>query len=461
MVFSSIEFIGVFLPIMMLFYLLAGKRFRKQVLLAGSLLFYAFGEPRYVVILIFSLFINFFLSGLLNRAEKARKAVLAVILLWNFGLLFFFKYFDFLSENINRFTGKESLPLLRLMLPLGISFYTFQIVSYQVDIYRRTQERCGNFWEFGLYVCMFPQLVAGPIVRFHEIEGYIKKPEFCMENTEEGLKVFTLGLGAKVLLANQIGTLFQSIQNIGAQHLDLSAAWLGAFSYSFQIYFDFWGYSLMAVGLGLLFGYRLPENFRHPYMAKSVTEFWRRWHITLSAWFREYVYIPLGGNRKGRMRTCLNLLIVWSLTGLWHGADWNFILWGLFFFVLLTIEKAGVGNFLNKTKFIGHVYLILLIPVSWIIFSQTDLSSLWAYLKAMAGGNQKNAMVSALQVIRYLREYWGLLAACILCSTPLPMELYYKYKKKFAAVLCLLAIFWFSIYQLYIGKNNPFLYFRF
>jgi len=308
---------------------------------------------------------------------------------------------------------------------------------------------------------MFPQLVAGPIVRFRTIEDQIKEPMFCAENVEEGLKVFTLGLGLKVLLANQIGTLFQSIQGIGAQNLDAAAAWLGAAAYTFQIYFDFWGYSLMAVGLGLMFGYRLPENFNHPYTAKSITGFWRRWHMTLSSWFREYVYIPLGGNRKGKARTCFNLLVVWSLTGLWHGADWNFILWGLFFFVLLSVEKTGWGDFLERTRLLGHLYCILLIPVSWIIFSQTDLSVLTAYLKAMAGGNQGAALVGLAQLLRYLKEYGALLLVCVLCSTRWPMRLYQRFKGNKVVILCLLGIFWFSIYQLHIGKDNPFLYFRF
>jgi len=460
MVFSSIEFIGIFLPVMFFVYLLAGRELRTPVLLIGSLVFYGLGEPRHILLLVATLIVNFMLSGVLQR-EKYRKAALGLVLIWNFGWLFFFKYFDFFAENINRFSGKGILPALHLVLPLGISFYTFQIVSYQIDVYRGTQKRCPDFLKFSLYVCMFPQLVAGPIIRFQTIEKHIKKPVFCAENVEEGLKLFTVGLGLKVLLANQIGTLFQSIQSIGAQHLDAAAAWLGAVAFSFQIYFDFWGYSLMAMGLGLMFGYQLPENFKNPYMAKSATGFWRRWHITLSAWFREYVYIPLGGNRQGKTRTCLNLLAVWSLTGLWHGADWNFLLWGLFFFVLLSIEKAGLGDFLERTRLLGHLYCILVIPVSWIIFSQTDLSVLAAYLKAMAGGNQAAAMTGVLQLARYLKEYGILLLACILCSTPLPGNLYKRFGHGKAAVLCLLGIFWLSIYQLYIGKNNPFLYFRF
>jgi len=460
MVFSSIEFIGFFLPIVLLLYLLAGKKLRLPVLLAGSLVFYGLGEPRYLLILLSSLLVNFSLSALLPL-KKCAKPALGLILVWNFGLLFFFKYFDFFAENINKLAGEGTLPLLRLALPLGISFYTFQIVSYQVDVYRGTQKRCPNFLEFSLYVCMFPQLVAGPIVRFKTVEERIKNPMFNAENVEEGLKSFTLGLGLKVLLANQISTLCLSIQGIGAQNLDVAVSWLGAAAYSFQIYFDFWGYSLMAVGLGQIFGYQLPENFNHPYTAKSMTGFWRRWHITLSSWFREYVYIPLGGNRKGKARTFLNLLVVWGFTGLWHGANWNFLLWGLFFFVLLSIEKTGLGDYLEKTKVLGHLYCILLLPVSWIIFSQTDLSILAAYLKAMAGGNQGMAMAGAVQFVRYLREYGVLLLVCVLCSTSLPMDFYQRFKKNKLVVFCLLVIFWFSIYQLYIGKNNPFLYFRF
>lgn len=461
MVFSSIEFIGIFLPILFFLYMPVNNKKKKWVLFIGSLVFYAIGEPYYVLLLMASLVFNYALCKRMAQSKSHKKLILCILLLWNFGLLLFFKYFDFIAANINTLCGKELLPILHLALPLGISFYTFQMAAYQIDVYQGTQKESSGFSEFGLYVSMFPQLVAGPIVQFREVERSIKNPNFLMKNVEDGLKLFTLGLGSKVLLANQISTLFNTIQGIGASHLDLSMAWLGAFSYSFQIYFDFWGYSLMAIGLGRIFGYELPINFNNPYMAKSATDFWRRWHITLSRWFREYVYIPFGGSRKGKLKTCRNLLIVWSLTGLWHGANWNFILWGLFFFVLLVIEKMGPGDYLERHPFGGHLYCALIIPVSWMIFAQTDLGTLLAYLKAMAGGNAGHALVGTQQLLRYAKEYWFLFAVCFLCSTPLPMKAFNKYKNKKIVILMLFGIFWFSIYQIHIGKNNPFLYFRF
>ena len=372
-----------------------------------------------------------------------------------------FKYWDFTAENINQLTGGDYVPLLSLALPLGISFYTFQMLSYQIDCYTGKIKQRARLTEFAAYVSMFPQLIAGPIVRYEEIAERMRARKVRIRDLENGLKLFTVGLGLKVLLANQIGTLWNTIMTAGAGSLHASVAWLGAVAYSFQIYFDFWGYSVMAMGLGKMLGFRIPRNFNNPYAAKSVSEFWRRWHMTLGSWFKEYVYIPLGGNRKGAVRTVCNLFVVWALTGLWHGASWNFVLWGILFFLLLAIEKRSYGKWMEKTKVLGHVYLLILIPVTWVIFAITDIRQLGAYLANMIGVHGTEILVGAEQFIRYLREYGILLAACILFATSYPGRWYHKWKDRWFAVLILLVIFWLSVHEIIVGSNNPFLYFRF
>lgn len=450
----------------MIIYLISPAKYRNVVLLLGSLLFYGAGEPFFVLLLILSILFNYLISGVyykLPGTEKksARRAALLCALLVDFGVLFLFKYWDFAAENINLLTGRQNVPLLSLALPLGISFYTFQMASYQIDCYQRKIKTKPGMVEFAAYVCMFPQLIAGPIVKYEEVAVQLEERKLTAGGLERGLKLFTIGLGCKVLLANQIGTLWNTIMTAGAGNLSVPVAWLGAFAYSFQIYFDFWGYSLMAVGLGRMLGFAIPRNFRNPYAAKSISEFWRRWHITLGRWFREYVYIPMGGNRKGRLRTVINLCVVWSLTGLWHGANWNFVIWGLVFFVLLSLEKCGLGKWLEKTKVVGHLYVIALIPVTWIIFAITDRGQLFSYLQNMVGIHSQNAIAGLPQLRRYLQEYWWLLAVCVLCATPLPARWYKKWKNSFVTILLLLAIFWFSVHEILVGANNPFLYFRF
>lgn len=466
MLFCSIGFLFRFLPVFMIIYLISPAKYRNVVLLLGSLLFYGAGEPFFVLLLILSILFNYLISGVyykLPGTEKksARRAALLCALLVDFGVLFLFKYWDFAAENINLLTGRQNVPLLSLALPLGISFYTFQMASYQIDCYQRKIKTKPGMVEFAAYVCMFPQLIAGPIVKYEEVAVQLEERKLTAGGLERGLKLFTIGLGCKVLLANQIGTLWNTIMTAGAGNLSVPVAWLGAFAYSFQIYFDFWGYSLMAVGLGRMLGFAIPRNFRNPYAAKSISEFWRRWHITLGRWFREYVYIPMGGNRKGRLRTVINLCVVWSLTGLWHGANWNFVIWGLVFFVLLSLEKCGLGKWLEKTKVVGHLYVIALIPMTWIIFAITDRGQLFSYRQNMVGIHSQNAIAGLPQLRRYLQEYWWLLAVCVLCATPLPARWYKKWKNSFVTILLLLAIFWFSVHEILVGANNPFLYFRF
>ncbi|MCH5254073.1 MAG: MBOAT family protein [Lachnospiraceae bacterium] len=475
MLFSSIVFLFRFLPIFLFIYLLVPEKYRNLVLLSGSLIFYGVGEPYYVLLLIFSILVNYGAGRLIYRRKmqkkrnpKAGKGVLILALVYNFAMLFTFKYWDFAAENVNGLltdTGWE-IPVLQLALPLGISFYTFQIVSYLLDCYRlnfyrgHIKER-ASFVQFAAYVSMFPQLIAGPIVKYEEVEEGLKQRSISSRKIEEGLKLFSIGLGLKVLLANQIGTLWNSIMTAGAGNLSAAAAWMGAFAYSFQIYFDFWGYSLMAQGLGIVLGFQLPKNFNNPYVSKSLSEFWRRWHITLGRWFKEYLYIPLGGNRRGFLRTTFNLLVVWFLTGLWHGADWNFVLWGLFFFLLLSIEKTGLGKRLEKSKVIGHLYVILLIPVTWVIFAISDKQQLLCYLQNLVGIHTGDIIVGSTQILRYLKEYGILFIFCILFALPYPMRLYRKFKNKWYVILIVAVVFWFSVYEIMIGSDNPFLYFRF
>lgn len=461
MLFSGIEFLFRFLPIFMLIYLLVPEKYRNLVLFSGSLLFYGIGEPYYVLLFMCSILVNYGFNYLLDRMENGRKLVLILALIYNFGFLFVFKYWDFAAGNLNRIMAGEPIPLFSLALPLGISFYTFQMVSYLIDHYCGKINSKVSFVSYGTYVSMFPQLIAGPIVKYQEVEEQLDQRKLRPQAIESGMKLFCIGLASKVLLANQIGTLWNTIMTAGAGNLSAAAAWLGAASYSFQIYFDFWGYSLMARGLGQMFGFRIPRNFNHPYMAKSISEFWRRWHITLGRWFREYVYIPLGGNRKGYLRTTLNLFVVWAFTGLWHGAGWNFVLWGILFFLLLSLEKCGIGKWMEHTKVLGHLYVIILIPITWVIFSIDNMSQLVQYLQNMAGIHTTDILVGYEQVVRYLQEYGILLIACVIFSTRYPAALYKKYRYKWYTVVLLLILFWTSVYEIILGKNNPFLYFRF
>ena len=473
MLFSSVGFLFRFLPVFMLIYLIVPAKLRNLVLLAGSLVFYGVGEPFFVLLLVFSVLMNYGFSRYMfwepkspqqNRKKKRarrRKIALVASLIIDFGLLFVFKYWDFTAQNVNSLTGRELMPVLMLTLPLGISFYTFQMVSYQIDCYRGTMEEPVNFVPFAAYVSMFPQLIAGPIVRYEEVAERMQVRKIGIRNLENGLKLFTVGLGLKVLLANQIGTLWNTIMSAGAGSLHIAVAWLGAIAYSFQIYFDFWGYSVMAMGLGRMLGFKIPRNFDAPYASRSISEFWRRWHITLGRWFREYVYFPLGGSRRGRLRTVFNLFVVWAFTGLWHGADWNFLLWGILFFVILTIEKNTYGRRLERTRLVGHIYTLILIPITWVVFAITDMEQLAAYLGNMFGIHGSGVLVGTQQLMRYVKEYWVLLIACIAFITPFPAKLYRRFRDRWFTVLILLVIFWFSVHEIMVGNNNPFLYFRF
>lgn len=388
MVFSSFVFLLAFLLLVLLIYYVCPGKVRNLVLLVASLLFYAWGEPVYVLIMLFSTVFDYTNGRLIeyfqnkNRPGKA-KVVLVIDLMGNLGILGFFKYADFVIGNINSITG-AGLTLLHIALPIGISFYTFQTMSYTIDVYRKVVPAQHNIVAFATYVTLFPQLIAGPIVQYKTVAAELSDRKVTLTDFSEGAFRFTIGLAKKVLLANQIGSLWDTISQL--HQMSAATAWLGAIAYSFQIYFDFSGYSDMAIGLGKMFGFHFLENFNFPYMSKTITEFWRRWHISLSSWFREYVYIPLGGNRKGMGRQLFNIMVVWMLTGLWHGANWNFVLWGIYYGILLMFEKLFLLKWLKKAPaWIGHIYSMFLVVIGWTIFAQTDMSQLGRYLKTMFG----------------------------------------------------------------------------
>lgn len=472
MVFSSLSFIFAFLPAFLALYYCVPSKSKNTLLFLGSLLFYSFGEPIYLFLIFASTLVNYLLGVGIAKYKKGRTERLFLFitaLFYNFGLLLFFKYTNFFIENGNLLLKACNIDWqffpLNVGLPLGISFYTFQIMSYIIDVYRDKVKAEKSFVSLGAYICMFPQLIAGPIVVYSDISDTLKKRMVSIVNIDRGLKTFIIGLGYKVIIANRIGTLWNEVCTIGFESISTPLAWLGAVAYSLQLYFDFWGYSVMAIGLGDMLGFSMPENFRYPYTARSVTEFWRRWHITLGAWFREYVYIPLGGNRKGTLRTILHLFIVWLLVGFWHGAAWNFVLWGLLIFILLMIEKTILLRFLNNKNMIAwlvsHLYILLYIPVSWIIFAITDFSELRIYLLKMFpffGGAQT---ASLNDFWRLLDLYAPLLIAGVVLSVSYPQKLWEKIRDSALGIILLLAVFWYSVYLLAIGINNPFLYFRF
>lgn len=449
MLFCSEEFIFWFLPIFLIIYYLVPARFKNLALFLGSLWFYFTGEKRWFVLIVISLVLHYIFTSLMQgRKDGVRRFFLAVLMIYDFTTLFFFKYVNMV------------FPEWQIGLPLGISFYTFQIAAYAIDVYRRPQEYTRSFVGLGTYLTMFPQLIAGPIVLFGDVKRQLRRRSVNLEGLEEGLKVFTVGLAYKMLLANILGNLWHEIQVVGIESISMPMAWMGAIAFSFQLYFDFNGYSLMAIGLGMILGFNIPRNFQHPYLATSVTDFWRRWHITLSTWFRDYLYIPLGGNRKGTARTIFNLLVVWAFTGMWHGAGWNFLLWGIYYFVFLVIEKFITGRFFEKHTGIGRIYALLVIVVGWVIFNVEGLSDIGIYLQKMfAPGAAFNSNPAV--TLDALRRYGIFFALGALFSTCIVENIYRKYRKHFWLKLVLLALFWLSVYRMATAANNPFLYFRF
>mgnify|MGYP003166649055 FL=1 len=471
MVFSSIAFIMYFMPVFFLVYYILPASYKNAWLFLASLGFYYYGvrgNPGYLLLMIMSVVVNFVAGKLIaaQKTKRARKAWLVVGIVYDLGWLILFKYLGFLIENLNALFGamhvKVQLETWNLILPIGISFYTFQIISYLVDVYRRETKAEKSLISLGTYLCMFPQLIAGPIVNYHLIQEQLHKRKHSMEKVESGLKVFALGLAYKVLLANRVGHLWTEVTAIGYESISTPLAWMSIVAYSLQLYFDFYGYSLMAIGLGRMMGFDFPQNFNNPYMAVSMTDFWRRWHMTLGGWFREYVYIPLGGNLGGFAKTVRNMFVVWLLTGLWHGASWNFVLWGLLLFVLLFVEKAGLGKVLERHKALGHIYMILWIPLSWLVFVITDLSQLGIYLQKLFPffGNAGTVLFQG-DYLKYGKTYGIYLVLGILFATGVQEKLLKKNKNRLWVILLLLALFWASVYCMYLGMDDPFLYFRF
>lgn len=458
MVFSSILFIFRFLPIAMILYFLTPNKYKNLTLLLISLTFYSWGEPKYFLIMVASIFVDYFISRGIEKSRNNKKvsiALLSISIVFNLGILFFFKYFNFFLENVNNILGL-SLKYVKITLPLGISFYTFQTMSYTIDVFLGKVKAEKNIINFGAFVCLFPQLIAGPIVKYTDINVELKHRKIDMKQIQDGIELFILGLGSKVLIANNIGAFWSEIEGKGFVGLGIVIAWISVLAFAFQIYFDFSGYSLMAIGLGKILGFNFPRNFNYPYISKSITEFWRRWHITLGSWFKEYVYIPLGGNRVGRLRLYINLFIVWFLTGFWHGASYNFILWGLYFFILISIEKAVLLKFLEKHKIISHIYSIFFILLGWAIFAVVDLGQLKILLKEMFSISKNN------QWMYYVRNYGITFIIATVFSTPIVKNIYNKViKSDILNTFILMIIFLLCIAYLVDATYNPFLYFRF
>jgi len=468
MVFSSLQFIFIFLPIFLVIYFIVPTNWRNFWIFVGSIAFYSFGtldKPQYILLLFMSVLVNFSLGKAIDKSRRGGKAPLIIGIIYNLAWLCVFKYSDFIFENINllskHFGGSgQLLEPWNLLLPVGISFYTFQSISYLMDVYRKDVQAERSFANFGAYLTMFPQLIAGPIVKYREIKEQMRNRRATFEQFDQGLRIFTLGLGMKVLLANRIGSMWSDIQAVGFESISTPVAWMGIFAFSFQLYFDFYGYSMMAIGLGHIMGFTIPQNFDHPYESLSMTEFWRRWHMTLGSWFREYVYIPLGGNRRSVPRVYFNLFVVWSLTGFWHGAGWNFILWGLVLFLIIAVEKAGLKRFLDRVKAAGHLYMLFLIPLTWMIFAITDISQLGIYAGRLIGIDAGGAVFEG-EFAKFVDMYGILMVVCAVLSVSGPAKLFNRMRDGVIGAVILFAIFWGSVYLLYIGLNDPFLYFRF
>lgn len=462
MVFSSLPFIFVFLIFFIIIYSLMPAFLKNFCLLLGSFLFYWYGveeNPEYMLLLAGSILINYLLGLGIGYFEKIKHFLLILGILLNVGTLFFFKYASFFMEIIARIHTGAPQDVFRLLLPLGISFYTFQNISYLADIYKGRVRCEKNLIRFGVYAAMFPKLTSGPIVPYRDMRWALRKRKQSLALFEQGLRYFTIGLGFKVLIANRIGGLWRDVAGIGFESISTPLAWMALYAYSFQIYFDFHGYSLMAMGLANMLGFHLPQNFDYPYLSVTMTEFWRKWHMTLGAWFKEYIYIPLGGNRKGAFKTVRNLLIVWIFTGIWHGAGLNFLLWGLFLFAVIVIEKNVTAGWFQRLPALGHLYMAFLIPLSWLLFAFQDMGQLWIYVKRLFPfAGLDTAVIFTQDYIKYGKLYGISFLAAILFSTRIPEKLYRKYRGGLVITLLLLAVFWFSVYCLCKGMNDPFFY---
>lgn len=448
MVFSSLKFIFIFLPIFFGCYYLVPDHWKNEILFLGSMCFYAtgtIGHPMHFLIFVISMVLDFTLGNFIEEFPKQKKQYLTA----GVG-------FHLISLGMFKYSG------LGLTLPIGISFYTFQGISYLADVYRGKVRAEKSLLRYCVYISMFEQLIAGPIVTYSQVKENLRHRSIPVSTIANGIRIFILGLGLKVLLANPLGKLWTDVGNIGYESISTPLAWIAIFAFSFQIYFDFFGYSLMAMGLGRMLGFHLPDNFLFPYLSRSMTEFWRRWHITLGSWFREYVYIPLGGNRKGTGITVRNLFIVWTLTGIWHGAGWNFVLWGITLFVILVFEKFVIGKYLDRFPVLGHLYMLLLIPLSWTVFAIVDLHQMGIFFSRLFPFfGQGPWSVFPQDYLKYLKLYFPFLLAGVLMCMRFPFRVLKEYRKRNVMKIVYAGIFLGSVYCLYRGMNDPFLYFRF
>ena len=469
MLFSSMTFIYVFLPIVLLLYLVTKKELHNPILLLASIIFYAWGEPKYLAIMLLTILINYFGAIGIQKYNKHKKLVLVSTILANLGFLIYFKYFNFLINNCNNLFH-SNIHALDIIMPIGISFYTFQALSYVIDVYRGECKEQKDIYKLALYICLFPQLIAGPIVKYHDVAEQIDSREVNFDKVNLGVKRFIIGLSKKVLIANTMGAIADKIFIQDPHNFSHAIAWLGSVAYTFQLYFDFSGYSDMAIGLGLIFGFKFMENFNYPYISKSITEFWRRWHISLSTWFKQYVYISLGGNRAGKLKTLRNLGIVFLLTGIWHGAEWTFVVWGIWHGFFIILEKIfNIKEFENKphswyVNFLRHIYCVFIFVIGWVIFRADNLKYAYDYLMNMFGVLQLNTneflyttgyYIDRIEIITFI--------VAVLCSVTLFKNMIYvenKVAKSFINIW-LLILFFLSTITIASSTYNPFIYFRF
>lgn len=468
MVFSSMTFLWVFLPIVSALYFISDKKYKNIILLIASLIFYSWGEPKYIILMLISIVMNYILGLAMNKYKEKKRLVLVIAIILNIGLLGYFKYFNFFISTINNISG-VNLFLRNIALPVGISFYTFQILSYIIDLYREEIEVQKNILNLALYISFFPQLIAGPIVKYRDVEKEINERSSSVDDIYYGLKRFIYGLSKKVLISNCLASMVDAIYMADINSINTPLMWLTAISYTLQIYFDFSGYSDMAIGLGRIFGFHFQENFNLPYISKSITEFWRRWHISLSTWFKEYIYIPLGGNRKGKFRTYLNLFIVFLITGLWHGASWNFVAWGIYYGIFLIIERLFLKKMLDKSKVLSHIYSLFIIVLGWVMFRAPGLKKSFIFYKILFSFNFKSTYLVTQQLINN-QFVFVFIISILLCG---PIQIIYKKietkiksekTKKIIGIvenIALIILFLLCISDLSASGYNPFIYFRF
>ncbi len=460
-------FIFIFLPTVLLLYLVTKKELHNPILLIASIIFYAWGEPKYLAIMLCTIIINYFGAIAIDKFKKHKKSALILTIIGDLGFLIYFKYFNFLIENFNNIFH-TNLSILEIVMPIGISFYTFQALSYVIDVYRKELKVQKDIYKLALYICLFPQLIAGPIVKYHDIEEQIESREVNFDKVNLGVKRFIIGLSKKMLIANTMGAIADKIFVQDPHTFTHLTSWLGAIAYTFQLYFDFSGYSDMAIGLGLIFGFKFLENFNYPYISKSLTEFWRRWHISLSTWFKCYVYIPLGGNKEGKLKTVRNLSIVFLLTGIWHGASWNFVIWGIWNGFFIVVEKLlNIKEFEHTSwgvKVIQHVYCILIFVIGWVIFRAENMTYAIHYLMNMFGILEIYTDKITYKLPYYIDTYEVIIfVSAFLCATPIfGKMLEVKNKIKMAMInLWLLLLFLTSAATIASSTYNPFIYFRF